>query len=67
MGFFQQDRKSLLDGAVAKQAEAEQGIEVADFELQTRAEILAKDKDVLASLQAQQPGLQALMVNAGLL
>ena len=26
VGFFQQDRRSLLDGAVAKRAEAEQGV-----------------------------------------
>jgi membrane fusion protein (multidrug efflux system) len=64
VGFFQQDRKSLLDGTVAKQAEAEQGVQVADFELRTRDQILAKDKEVLGSLQAQQPGLQALMLNA---
>lgn len=64
VGFFQQDRKSLLEGAVAKRAEAEQGVRAADFGLRTRAQILAKDKELLASLQAQKPGLEAIMVNA---
>ncbi len=64
VGFFQQDRKSLLEGAVAKRAEAEQGVHAADFGLRTRAQILAKDKELLASLQAQKPGLEAIMVNA---
>ena len=62
--FFHQDRKSLLDGAVARQAEVEQGVRAAEFELRTRAQILAKDKELLASLRAQRPGLEALMVNA---
>jgi membrane fusion protein, multidrug efflux system len=64
VGFFQQDRRSLLDGAVAKRAEAEHGVYAADFELRTRKQILAKDKELLASLQAQKPGLEAIMVNA---
>ncbi|MGC8641655.1 MAG: HlyD family secretion protein, partial [Isosphaeraceae bacterium] len=64
VGFYQQDRKSLLEGAVAKRAEAEQGVRVADFELRTREQILAKDRELLASLRARQPGLEAIMVNA---
>jgi membrane fusion protein (multidrug efflux system) len=64
VGFFQQDRKSLLDGAVAKRAEAEQGVRAAELEYRTRAQLLAKDKEVQASLRAQLPGLEALMVNA---
>jgi membrane fusion protein (multidrug efflux system) len=64
VGFFQQDRKSLLDGAVAKRAEAQEGVNAAEYVLRTRAQILAKDKELLASFQAQQPGLEALMVNA---
>ena len=38
--------------------------DAADFELRTRGQILAKDKELLASLQAQKPGLEAIMVNA---
>ena len=38
VGFFRQDRRSLLDGAVAKRSEAEQGVRAADFELRTRAD-----------------------------
>ncbi len=64
VGFFQQDRRSLLEGAVAKRAEAEHGVRAADFEVRARAQILAKDKELLASLQAQKPGLEAIMVNA---
>jgi len=64
VGFFQQDRKSLLEGAVAKRAEAEQGVVAAEYERRTREQILAKDKELLASLKDQRPGLEALMVNA---
>jgi membrane fusion protein (multidrug efflux system) len=64
VGFFQQDRKSLLDGAAAKRAEAEQGVEAAEYARRTRAQILAKDRELLASLKAQEPGLEALKVNA---
>jgi membrane fusion protein, multidrug efflux system len=64
VGFYRQDRKSLLESAMAKQAEAEQGVRLADFELRTRAQILAKDKELLASLQAQEPGLVAIVANA---
>ena len=44
VGFFQQDRKSLLDGAVAKRAEAEQGVRAAEFELRTRGRSSPKTK-----------------------
>lgn len=64
VGFFRQDRKSLLEGAVAKRAEAEEGVQAAEYVRRTRGQILAKDKDLLASLEAQRPGLEALMVNA---
>jgi membrane fusion protein (multidrug efflux system) len=64
VGFFQQDRKSLLEGAVASRAEAEQGVDAAEYERRTRAQLLAKDRELLASLKAQRPGLEALMVNA---
>jgi membrane fusion protein (multidrug efflux system) len=64
VGFFQRDRKSLLEGALAKQAEAEQGVRAADIERRTRAQLLAKDKELLASYREQRPGLDALMVNA---
>ena len=49
---------------MAKRAEAEQGVRGADFERHTRSELLAKDKELLASLQAQKPGLEAIMLNA---
>jgi len=64
VGFFQKDRKSLLEGATAKQAEAEQGVDAAEYGRRTRGQILAKDRELLASLKAQRPGLEALMVNA---
>ena len=64
VGYFQQDRKSLLDGAAARRAEAQEGVNAADYVLKTRKEILEKDRDLLASLKEQRPGLEALMVNA---
>jgi membrane fusion protein, multidrug efflux system len=64
VGFFRKDRKSLLEGATAKHAEAEQGVDAAEYTRRTRAQILAKDRELLASLKAERPGLEALMVNA---
>ncbi len=64
VGFFQKDRKSLLEGAQAKYAEAEQAVEATEYGRRTRAQILAKDRELLASLKAERPGLEALMVNA---
>jgi membrane fusion protein (multidrug efflux system) len=58
------DRTALLEGASAKRAEAEQGVSAAEFELQTRAQIYQKDKELLASLKAQEPGQSALTLNA---
>ncbi len=62
--YTQEDRKSLLEGAQAKQAEAEQAARAAEVEVTTRTRLHEKDKELLASLEAQQPGLQALHVNA---
>jgi membrane fusion protein (multidrug efflux system) len=64
VGFYQQDRKSLLDGAAAKEAEAQEGVNASSYELRTSTQILEKDKELLASLRAQRPGLDALMINA---
>ena len=64
VGFYRQDRRSLRDGAVARQAEAEEGIRAAEIVLGTRAQLLAKDRELLASLLAQKPGLEAIMANA---
>jgi len=59
-----EDRKSLLEGALAKRAQANQFIRAAEFELQSRAQIYEKDKELVASLRAQEPGLTALLINA---
>ena len=64
VGFYSRDRKSLLEGAEAKRAEAEQGVDAAEYTRRTRGQILAKDRELLASLKAQRPGLDALMINA---
>jgi membrane fusion protein (multidrug efflux system) len=64
VGFFQRDRKSLLDGALARQAEAEQAVRAAEFERRNRAQLVAKDKELLSSYREQRPGLDALMINA---
>jgi membrane fusion protein (multidrug efflux system) len=59
-----EDRKSLLEGAQAKRSEAEQAARAAEVDVKTRTRLYEKDKELLASLEAQQPGLQALAVNA---
>jgi membrane fusion protein (multidrug efflux system) len=58
------DRKSLLEGANAKQAEAAQAVLAAEVVVQTRTRLHEKDEQVLASLKAELPGLQALETNA---
>jgi len=58
------DRKSLLEGARAKQAEAEKAVEAAEVAVRTHTRLDEKDEEVLASLKAQLPGLQALQRNA---
>ncbi len=60
------DRKSLLEGAQAKREEAAQAVQAAEVIVQTRKRIYEKDKELLASLQAQLPGLEALRHNAQL-
>jgi membrane fusion protein, multidrug efflux system len=58
------DRKSLLEGAQAKQAEAEKAVQAAEVAVQTHTKLDEKDEEVLASLKAQLPGLEALRQNA---
>jgi membrane fusion protein (multidrug efflux system) len=58
------DRKSLLEGANARQAEAAQAILAAEVVVQTRTRLREKDEQMLASLTAQVPGLEALETNA---
>src|SRR5262249_46726492 len=58
------DRKSLLEGAQAKQAEAEQAVQAAEVAVRTHTRLDEKDEEVLASLKAQLPGLVALQRNA---
>jgi membrane fusion protein (multidrug efflux system) len=58
------DRKSLLEGAQAKRAEAEQAVEVAEVAVRTHTQLDEKDEHLLASLKAQLPGLMALRRNA---
>ncbi|MBV8269562.1 MAG: HlyD family secretion protein [Planctomycetaceae bacterium] len=59
-----EDRKSLLEGALAKRSEAEQAVRAAKVVRQTSARVHEKEKELLASLKAQQPGLEALAANA---
>src|SRR5262249_19930037 len=56
--------KSLLEGAQAKQDEEEQAVKVADEAVRTHGELLEKDKELLASLKKELPGLTALRDNA---
>lgn len=58
------DRKSLLEGAKAKEAEADQAMQAAAVAVRTHTELSEKDKELLASLKAQLPGLIALQQNA---
>jgi membrane fusion protein (multidrug efflux system) len=58
------DRLSLLEGAHAKRAEAEQAVAAAQVEVQTRTRLHQKEEEVLASLKARLPGLVALRRNA---
>ncbi len=58
------DRKSLLEAAQAKQAEAEKAVEAAEKAVRIHTRLDEKDEEVLASLKAQLPGLLALQQNA---
>jgi membrane fusion protein (multidrug efflux system) len=58
------DRRSMLVAAQAKRAEAEQAVQAAIVAVQTHTRLHEKEKEVLAALQAQLPGLVALQRNA---
>ncbi len=60
------DRQALLDGAKARRSEAERAVKAADVEVGTREQIHQKEKETLAALKAQLPGLLALEKNARL-
>lgn len=61
---IREDRKALLAGARARSAEAEQGVRAAEVEVSTRERIHQKEEELLGSLKARQPGLEALVRNA---
>jgi membrane fusion protein (multidrug efflux system) len=58
------DRKSLLEGELAKQAEAERAVLAAEVAVQTHMRLDERDEEVLALLKTQLPGLLALQRNA---
>jgi membrane fusion protein (multidrug efflux system) len=58
------DRKSFLEGAQAKRDEAGQAAKAAEEAVRTQQELLEKDKQLLASLKDELPGLIALRDNA---
>lgn len=58
------DRKSMLTAAEAARAEAEQAVRAAEVSVQTHTRLHEKEKEALAALQAQMPGLQAREQNA---
>jgi membrane fusion protein (multidrug efflux system) len=62
--YTSEDRKSMLDAAEAKRAEAEQAVQAAKVAVQTHTRLHEKEKEVLAALKAQLPGLMALQRNA---
>ncbi|MDR3639593.1 MAG: HlyD family secretion protein [Isosphaeraceae bacterium] len=59
-----QDRKSLLEGAMARRSESDQQVRAAGVEVQTRGRIHEKEKELLESLRARLPGLVAMEANA---
>jgi membrane fusion protein (multidrug efflux system) len=58
------DRRAMLTAAEAKRSEAEQAVEAATVSVQTHTRLHEKEKEVLAALKAQMPGLLALQRNA---
>jgi membrane fusion protein (multidrug efflux system) len=62
--FTSDDRKSLLVAAQAKREEAEQMVQAAEVAVKTHTRLHEKEKEVLASLEAQMPGLEAMRQNA---
>ncbi len=59
-----QDRKALLDGAKGRLGEADRARQAASVDVQTREQIHAKERELLAARKAQLPGLLALERNA---
>lgn len=62
--YTKDDRKSLLVGAMARHEETAQTVQAAQVTVQTRGRLLEKDQELLTSLKAQLPGLEALRQNA---
>jgi membrane fusion protein (multidrug efflux system) len=62
--FTKDDRKSLLEGAQAKEAEAEQAVRAATVAVDTHTQLHEKDQQLVTALKAQLPGLVALRRNA---
>lgn len=58
------DRKSMLDAAEAHKDEAERAVSAAGQAVTTKARLHEMEKEELASLKAQLPGLEALRTNA---
>lgn len=61
---IRRDREALLVGAQAKRDQAHQGVLAFATEVTTRERIHEKEKELLNSLKAQAPGLEALARNA---
>jgi membrane fusion protein (multidrug efflux system) len=59
-----QDRKALLDGANGRLGQADRARRAASVEVETRAQMHEKERELLASQKAQLPGLLALERNA---
>ncbi|OJW10897.1 MAG: hypothetical protein BGO49_25655 [Planctomycetales bacterium 71-10] len=62
--FTSDDRKSMLIAAQANRDEADQMVQAAEVSVQTHIRLHEKEKEVLAALQAQMPGLEAMRRNA---
>jgi membrane fusion protein (multidrug efflux system) len=62
--FLQGDRTKLLDGAQARRDEAEQAVNAATVEVETRERVHQKEEETLAAVKARVPGQEALTQNA---
>jgi membrane fusion protein (multidrug efflux system) len=63
---IRQDRRALLDGAMARRSQADRAVRAAEVDVRTRTQLHHKEEELLASQRAQVPGLAAIEENARL-
>jgi len=62
--FVKDDRANLLVGAEARREEADQAMQAAAVEVETRQRIHQREEEALAAVKARVPGFEALAKNA---